>query len=353
MISKADEFPAHLSEKEVIYSRYDPNVQGYIYYSSSALVPNVVLEPSPISSRIEMLPSVGEDDSETRLDSQVKLEDEKYQMFLKWLEEQKSENKEKEEIETTEAPVECIPCSPIESDEFHDVFDDDDEPSLEEPTVKLNPEYLLLLEKAEKLAANLPEVDENPAQVEEPCPEQNPEPVVIEVEKKLVEPEEFIESEKIEPDIPKEIRVGQTLIQLESPSPEHSDEEVVIQSKLTISSSHLELQTMKTGSSGSQTSLNLLVPKIEASQESNQLQSHLGSQTSLTLSEKDKKPLLHTKGKAPPIPPVPPKTQEKKMSPKVKKPKLLASLTGMFKSDAQSTSKDAGSTYDAPRETQI
>lgn len=319
---KVDEFQSapQFSDKEVIYSRYDPNLQSYIYYSSSQVPENVSMMVRSIQphlmGNVELPPLTEEEDQKVS-----EFEIEKYQMFLKWLEAQKPEEMAKESNDSI--PEDSESSHESESDEFHDIVDDadDDEPStISEPTVKLNPNYYLqnLLEQAEKLAENLPPIEEQiPTVVEE----QN--------------------APRIEPDIPSEVRVGHQLIQLETPNSDHSsDEEYVIQSKLTISNSHLELQTMKTGSTGSQTSLNLLVPNEESPS--------YPSLTSLISmdSKVEKKPALHAKGKASPVPP----KMLKASSPKPKKPKLLSSITGYFKSDTPSTSK---SEFDVPKETQI
>lgn len=311
-ISDKDEETRPSSYKEVIYLRNVPESVSMVQ------------------------PEFSESFEESRLSEKFNLENDKYQMFLKWLEAQKYVDEVEKSEHTPEIELKN-PETIIEEPEFHDVIDEDDEPStISEPTVKLNPEYLQnLVQQAEKLAESLPKVE---VFSEEKILDNN-QPFGEEISLEEVQALEPLLEDlptNPEPVIPKEVRVGQTLIQLESSSPDHSDEEVVIQSKLTISGSHLELQTLKTGASGSQSSLNLSVPPPQE-----KTQTLHGSQSSL-------RPVLHSKGKAPLAPPK--AMPENKKSPK--KSKIFASLSGIFKSEGHS-SKDAVSGNAAPKETQI
>ncbi|XP_063708299.1 uncharacterized protein LOC134836938 [Culicoides brevitarsis] len=329
---------------------------------------------------------------------------EKYQLFLKWLENEKNREKSEElsmKIETkpletikevprrVDSPELTVPesphrrsVSPIEQrletveqelkaftlkpqeDEFLDVIDDDDDRSItiSEPTASTvieNPDWTAqMLEKIETLADGLtkssllePEIDS-----------------MVTVEPKNIEKSKNLD----DINLPKDIQIGPKVIHLDaeeegtSSDNPASDEEIVIESKLTISNSQIALTTLKTSSS--QNSLNKIGSRRSSLTGS---QSNLAKASSLT-NVSDQKPfekptlISHGKGKAPVPPPLQAKSStnpdagKPPMRPapsdrlnKEKKRRsgggLFSSFTGIFKSDH---TKD-DSHEDGPRETRI
>lgn len=298
----------------------------------------------------------------------------------------------------------------IEEDDNDNPFSDDDsEPTAS--TIKENPHFLqsLLVKNLEKFAESLPKIET----IANTPPAKTPSEPAVTPDEELTKPplkctSSFEKlnrdsiSNPVKDDPATKVKVGQTLIHLDQDeSSQESDTDIILESKLTISDSHVELTTLKTRS---QSSLNRLTPKeLDTPQPQysilSQPSAFAGSPSSLSklrtaqvslnnssaslnlsLSNENinKRPATHTKGKAPIAPPVPPRldppslllpppkpptkkpatsSSESLNQEKVKqnkKPRLFASLAGMFKSDSSSstTSKDNSKTGDA-RETKI